>query len=146
MEIMINDIQLIRKVGGYVYVYIAVTATEGDKVLTEEFMIGRRLSGNRVVTDVRGWLKRKSDGVYVNPKTLVGKPEPEWEREPVLFDLQAMIMDVVTKTFNRKFKGEIKQDRPELLKKAIQRGIPVWADSRELPLSTTQLKGTMVEI
>jgi len=50
-----------------------------------DFLMQLRPTGQRVVTNAEGWLKRKSDGVFIDPATLEReKPEPEWERE--IFD------------------------------------------------------------
>ncbi len=57
-----------------------------------DFLMQLRPTGERIVTNVQGWPKRKSGGVFVDPATLgPEKPEPEWERETVDRDLPAEI-------------------------------------------------------
>lgn len=43
--------------------------------------------GVSIVINAKGWPKRKSDGVFINPMTIEPGKEPEWEREPYNRDL-----------------------------------------------------------
>ena len=59
---------------------------------TNDFLMQLRPTGERVVTNAQGWPKRKSDGKFIDPKTLdPAKPDPEWERETVDRDLPTQI-------------------------------------------------------
>ena len=73
-----------------------------------DFLMQLRPTGQRVVTDAQGWLKRK-DGVFVDPATLdLEKPEPEWERE----------------TFNRDLPAEIRANVEAYWERAEAKGYP----------------------
>ncbi|KKL14967.1 hypothetical protein LCGC14_2510310 [marine sediment metagenome] len=143
MEITINDLQLISSHSGYVNLYVVATASEGGKVLTEEFHIGRQWVGQRIITDNRGWML-SADGKYYDPELLnFEEAQPLWEKEEVRCDLKQEIVDVVTKTMRGKLVRKARQDKPEVLKIAIQRKIPVWNNVDTLPLDVRRLVGRL---
>ncbi len=85
------------KASGHTYALVHFWRRKADQkagkppARINDFLMQLRPTGERVVTNAQGWLKRK-DGVFVDPDTLnPGKPEPEWERETIDRDLPAEI-------------------------------------------------------
>ena len=85
------------KASGHLYCLVHFWSRKADARANKpprrvnDFLMQLRPTGQRVVTDAQGWLKRK-DGVFVDPDTLdPEKPEPEWERETFDHDLPAEI-------------------------------------------------------
>ena len=57
-----------------------------------DFLMQLSPVGERVITNIDGWYKRLSDGVFIDPETVdPEQPEPEWERETFDRDLPAEI-------------------------------------------------------
>lgn len=85
------------KATGHLYALVDFWASKADfdaakpPVLINDFLMQLRPTGQRIVTNAQGWLKR-IDGVFIDRETLVpGQPEPEWERETIDRDLPAEI-------------------------------------------------------
>ena len=83
------------KASGHTYVLVHFWRDKADQGKPpdriNDFLMQLRPTGERVVTNAQGWLKRK-DGVFVDPATLgPEKPEPAWERETHDRDLPAEI-------------------------------------------------------
>lgn len=107
MDITIKEVGLIERTASllhgfpavYIRAYILATATELGKSLTEEFVIGRWVTGSQVVTDSRGWFKTTT-GIFIDPATLdPSKPEPAWAYEAVTQDLKAEMLNLLKSTF-----------------------------------------------
>ena len=86
------------KASGHTYVLVHFWRRRADYQAgkppdrVNDFLMQLRPTGERIVTNVQGWPKRKSGGVFVDPATLgPEKPEPEWERETHDRDLPAEI-------------------------------------------------------
>ena len=70
-------------------------------VLTNDFLLQLRPTGQRIVTNPQGWPKR-TDGVFVDPDTLdPGQPEPAWQRELYTVDLPAEIKKQIAAYWQR---------------------------------------------
>ena len=102
------------KASGHTFVLVRFWNRKGDARANKpprrvnDFLMQLRPTGQRVVTDAQGWLKRK-DGVFVDPATLdLEKPEPEWERE----------------TFNRDLPAEIRANVEAYWERAEAKGYP----------------------
>ena len=102
------------KASGHTYVLVHFwrrradyqTGKPPDRI--NDFLMQLRPTGERIVTNAQGWLKRK-DGVFVDPATLgPDKPEPEWERE----------------TFDRDLPAEIKTNIEAYWERAEAKGYP----------------------
>ena len=85
------------KATGLTYVLVEFWATKADfdaakpVLLTEEFMMQLRPTGQRIVTNADGGLK-KVGGTFIDPDTLdQAQPSPKWEREIVTRDVPAEI-------------------------------------------------------
>ena len=83
------------KASGHTYVLVHFWRRRADRARgklpnrVNDFLMQLRPTGERIVTNAQGWLKR-TDGVFVDLDTLdPDKPEPEWERETVDRDLPA---------------------------------------------------------
>jgi hypothetical protein len=62
-----------------------------DPTLTNDFIMRLRHNAVRIVTDGRGFWKRLSDGVFVDPARLQDGDATVWERETFQRDLAAEI-------------------------------------------------------
>ncbi|KKN25020.1 hypothetical protein LCGC14_0889020 [marine sediment metagenome] len=102
------------KASGHTYVLVHFWRRKADQKAGKppdrinDFLMQLRPTGERVVTNAQGWLKRK-DGVFVDLATLgPEKPEPEWERE----------------TFDRDLPAEIKANIEAYWERAEAKGYP----------------------
>jgi hypothetical protein len=60
--------------------------------LVNDFRMQLLDEAERVVTNGDGWLKRLSDGVFMDPETLEPDDETEWERETYTVDTPAVVL------------------------------------------------------
>ena len=142
MNITINEIRKIDQPGdapGYLRVYLSVTASDGVRSITEEFIIGRQMVGRRIVTNALGWLKTAT-GAFVDPSTLdPSQPEPVWAYEIATQDFKAEILGVMRVSFGNLFAGRHKTSRDlTVLKKQVG---SKFGSNLNLPLAVRQLAG-----
>jgi hypothetical protein len=113
------------KASGHAFILVDFWASKADfgaskpPVLTNDFLMQLRPTGQRIVTNAEGWLKRK-DGVFVDPETLddSSEPEPEWERETVDRELPAEIRANIKAYWER---AQVRGDRGSKIDPRIQR-------------------------
>ena len=142
MNITINEIRKIDQPGdspGYLRVYLSVTASDGVRSVTEEFIIGRQVVGRAIVTNAQGWFKTAT-GTFVDPSTLdPSQPEPVWAYEIATQDFKAEILDVLKTTFDNMFSGRHRESRDlTVLKKQVS---AEFGSNLNLPLAVRQLAG-----
>lgn len=106
--------------------------------IVEDFVMQLRPSGQCIVTDARGWLKR-ADGVFVDPATLVpGEPEPKWVTEVAARDVLAEAEANIAWFASEAVKLNLKGDRT-----SRARG---GTDTRGLVPKLSSLKDAAVEL
>ena len=82
---------------GATYVLVSFWLSQGaidrrePPYLTNDFLMQLAPAGVRTVTNNDGWPKRLSDGVFIDPATLVLDDKTKWEREVFTVDLPAQI-------------------------------------------------------
>ncbi len=82
---------------GETYVVVSFWNTEAGRLagepptLVNDFLMTLRDEGERIVTNLDGWYKRLSDGVFIDPETLADDDATKWERETVKRDVPAEI-------------------------------------------------------
>lgn len=141
MDITVKDLQLIKAENGYINLFLAVEATEAGRTLYEEFHIGRQVVGSRVVTRATdGWYK-STDGNYYDPLNLP-EPEPTWERETVVLDFRAEVLEVLKSTFGGMFDRGAKSDKVGDLRSRFT----VFGNKQLLPWGVRDLEGTTVVV
>lgn len=141
MDITVKEIQLIKAENGYINLFLAVEVVEAGRTIYQEFHIGRQVVGSRVVTrDTDGWYK-STDGNYYDPTNLPD-PEPTWERETVVLDLKAEVLDVLKRTFRGMLDRGAKGDRVGVLKGQFTS----FGNKRLLPRPVRDLEGITVVV
>lgn len=82
---------------GATYVLVSFWNTDVEQkaddppILVNDFLMTLRDTAERIVTNHAGWLKRLSDGVFIDPATLAADDATVWEFESVTIDVPAQI-------------------------------------------------------
>lgn len=72
-------------------VYVSYLDDSGKLLGREGFAMDVPAQIARIVRNRDGWLKRKSDGVFVDPATLERGDKTEWQRETIAAEVPAII-------------------------------------------------------
>lgn len=112
----IVDLQTVQATGLlYVLVHFWENQNVGEPDRINDFLMQLRPTGERIVTNVDGWYKRLSDGVFIDPEKLAIDDKTKWERE----------------TFDRDLPAEIKSNIEAYWQRAEGKGYPAdHTDSR----------------
>ena len=146
MRVVINELYSVDEPEdspGYIRVYVNATAIEGPRRRTEEFLIGRQVEGERVVTRQDGWWL-STDGSYYDPNSPDSDlPEPIWKRERSSQDFRAEIMQTLRVSFLNIFRNVHRESSKHILRKRLQ---PKLRSVSRLPERVRQLLGSTQEL